>query len=146
MDIIGSIANGAVGGILGGIGTLAKDIREAITGEISAEKKAELAQKTMEIELAAATGQMQINMEEAKSEHLFVAGWRPFVGWTGGFALAYAGIVEPFISWVAKVYGYTGTFPVLNTEITMQILFGILGLGAYRSFDKKQAPSPAGKE
>ena len=87
--------------------------------------------------------QTTINLEEAKSEHLFVSGWRPFVGWICGLALAYAAIVEPFMSWVATVYGYSGAFPVLNTEITMQVL---VGLGAYRSYDKKQSPSPTGKE
>lgn len=93
MDILGSIANGAVGGLLGGIGTLAKDIREAITGEISADKQAELAQKTMEIELAAATGQMQINLEEAKSEHLFVAGFRP----AANRSLLYTGVTQRLV-------------------------------------------------
>jgi hypothetical protein len=89
---------------------------------------------------------MAINMEEAKSEHLFVAGWRPFVGWIGGFALAYAAILEPFMSWCARLYGSTVVFPTLDTTITMQVLFGILGLGAFRSYDKSQAPAPKGKE
>lgn len=146
MSILTDISSGAIGGLLGGIGTLAKDIRQAITGDLPAEKQAEIQQKIMEIELAAAQGQMAINMEEAKSEHLFVSGWRPFVGWCGGFALAYAAIIEPLISWLARVYGYAGTFPVLNTDITLQVLFGILGLGTLRTLDKRTAPAPLGKE
>ena len=146
MDIISSISSGAVGGLLGGIGTLAKDIRQAITGELPAEKQAEIQQKIMEIELAAASGQMQINLEEAKSESLWVSGWRPAVGWCGALALFYCAILEPILTLCASLYGYTGTFPVIDTTITMQLLFGILGLGAYRSFDKMQAPSPKGKE
>lgn len=147
MSILADLGSGAIGGLLSGIGTLAKDIRQAITGDLPAEKQAEIQQKIMEIELQAAQGQMQINMEEAKSEHLFVAGWRPFIGWIGGFALAYAAILEPLISWIAQVgYGYTGSFPKIDTTITMQILFGILGLGAFRSYDKAQSPAPKGKE
>jgi hypothetical protein len=131
---------------MSGIGTLAKDLRQAITGDLPAEKQAEIQQKLMELELKAMEGQMAINMEEAKSEHLFVAGWRPFVGWIGGFSLAYAAILEPFMSWCARVYGSTVVFPVLDTTITMQVLFGILGLGAFRSYDKSQSPAPKGKE
>jgi hypothetical protein len=63
--------------------------------------------------------------------------WRPFVGWICGFALAYAAIVDPFLSFIARVvFGYSGDFPALDTTITMQALFAILGLGGYRSFEK----------
>jgi hypothetical protein len=146
MSFLGDIASSGVGAIMSGIGTLAKDLRQAITGDLPAEKQAEIQQKLMELELKAMEGQMAINMEEAKSEHLFVAGWRPFVGWIGGFSLAYAAILEPFMSWCARVYGSTVVFPVLDTTITMQVLFGILGLGAFRSYDKSQSPAPKGKE
>jgi hypothetical protein len=146
MSILTDISSGAVGGLLGGVGQLAKDIREAITGDLPAEKQAEITQKLMELENSAMNAQTAVNLEEAKSEKLFVAGWRPFVGWVCGFALAYAAIIEPFMSWAATVYGYTGKFPVLNTEITMQVLIGLLGLGAYRSYDKKQSPNEKGKE
>jgi len=146
MSIISDITSSGVGALMGGIGTLAKDIRQAITGEMPAEKQAEIQQKVMEIELAAAQGQMAINLEEAKSESLFVAGWRPAVGWIGALSLGYAAIVEPLLTLFANLYGYTGAFPAIDTTITMQVLFGILGLGAYRSFDKAQAPAPKGKE
>jgi len=146
MSFLGEITSSGVGAIMSGIGTLAKDLRQAITGDLPAEKQAEIQQKLMELELKAMEGQMQINMEEAKSEHLFVAGWRPFVGWVGGVALAYAAILEPFMSWAARLYGSAVVFPILNTDITMQVLFGILGLGAFRSYDKAQSPSPKGKE
>ena len=86
-------------------------------------------------------GQLEINKEEAKSASWWVAGWRPFCGWVGGAGLAYAAIVEPLARFVASVgFGYLGVFPVIDTTITMQVLFGLLGLGAMRSFDKKNAP------
>jgi hypothetical protein len=146
MSIFADLGSGAVGGLLGGIGTLAKDIRQAITGELPAEKQAEITQKLTELETAAMSAQAAINLEESKSESLFVAGWRPFVGWVCGFALAYAAIFEPFMSWTARLLHSTAVFPVLDTTITMQVLIGLLGLGAYRSYDKKQAPNVAGKE
>ena len=146
VSLLSEIGSGAVGGLLGGIGTLAKDIRQAITGDLPAEKQAEIQQKLLELENQAASAQIKINEIEAASEHWFVAAWRPFCGWVGGVALAYAAIVEPFITWVARLYGSTVTFPVLDTTITMQVLFGLLGLGAFRSYDKAQSPAPKGKE
>jgi hypothetical protein len=96
----------------------------------------ELAVLAAETDLA--KGQIEVNKVEASSQSLFVAGWRPFVGWVSGFSLAYAAILEPMARFVAAVaYKYSGAFPVIDTTITMQILFGLLGLGMMRSYDKK---------
>ena len=82
-------------------------------------------------------GQLNINMEEAKHPSIFIAGWRPMCGWVGACSLAYAGILEPILRFGFKVGGYTGDFPIIDTEIAMTILMGMLGMGAMRSFDKK---------
>jgi hypothetical protein len=145
MSVFSDLTSGAVGGLLTGAGQLAKDIRVAITG-VDPAKAAEIEMKLAELEAQAMQAQAQINLEEAKSERLFVSGWRPFIGWVCGSALAYAAIGEPFISWLARLYGSTVVFPVVDTTITMQVLIGILGLGAYRSYDKAQTPNIKGKE
>ena len=95
----------------------------------------ELAQLAAETDLAKL--QIQTNIEEAKSTNWWVAGWRPAIGWVCGAGLAYAALVEPFARFAAKVwFGYTGDFPVIDTDLTLQILMGILGLGAMRSVEK----------
>jgi hypothetical protein len=82
-------------------------------------------------------GQIAINLEEAKSSSIFNSGWRPFIGWVCGFSLAYAAVFDPFIRFVAQViFAYNGIFPIINTEITLQVLVGILGLGGYRTYEK----------
>ena len=86
--------------------------------------------------------QVDVNKTEAASSSLFVSGWRPFIGWICGISLAYASVIEPIIRFVATViFKYIGIFPVINTEITLQVLIGILGLGAYRSYDKLKGTS-----
>ena len=81
--------------------------------------------------------QIQVNIEEAKSTNWLVAGWRPCIGWVCGAGLAYASLIEPFARFIAKVwFGYTGEFPVISTDLTLQILMGMLGLGAMRSVEK----------
>jgi len=91
----------------------------------------------LQAEVSLMLGQIKINEIEAQHPSVFVAGARPAVMWIGAFGLAYAAIIEPMARFVAQVvFSYTGAFPVLDTTITMQILFSILGLGAYRTYEK----------
>ncbi len=84
------------------------------------------------------TGQMEVNKIEASSKNVFVAGWRPFVGWVCGLGLAYASIIEPLMRFIASTNGYTGEFPVIDTSITLQVLLGMLGLGVMRTREKEK--------
>lgn len=132
--------------ILGGLFDLGAKLIDRFVPDPAAKAKAQLdllqMQQSGELaELAASTqlalGQMEINQAEAASGHWFAANWRPLCGWIGGLGLGYAAIIEPIARFVAAVgFGYTGEFPVLDTTITMQILFGMLGLGVMRSYDK----------
>lgn len=146
MSLLAELGSGAIGGLLGGIGTLAKDIRQAITGDLPVEKQAEINLKLMELENSVMLAQADINKIEAGSEHWFVAAWRPFVGWMCGIAFAYATILDPLLRFAATLCGWEKGFPVLDTTLTMQALFAILGVGIMRSYDKKQAPSVKGAE
>lgn len=81
--------------------------------------------------------QLEINKEEAKSSSLFVAGWRPYIGWGCGTALLYSALVEPLMRWVAVViFNYPGQFPILDNNLTLQVLFAMLGMGGYRTYEK----------
>lgn len=102
--------------------------------QAAAEQK--MAELVVSGELQKIAGQLAINQEEAKSDSMFVAGWRPFVGWVCGAALAYVAILEPVVRFVALAAGYAGKFPVIDTNITMQVLFGMLGLGGMRTYEK----------
>jgi hypothetical protein len=91
----------------------------------------------LQAEVSLMLGQIEINKTEAQHPSVFVAGARPAVMWIGAFGLAYAAIIEPIARFSARVvFDYTGEFPELDTTITMQVLFGILGLGAYRTYEK----------
>lgn len=88
----------------------------------------ELAELANETSLA--TAQMAINAEEAKSQSLFVSGWRPFVGWNCGFGLSYQFLVYP----VLVAYNKDIVSLDINTLITL--LGGLLGLGSLRTLEK----------
>lgn len=96
----------------------------------------ELAQLQADVELA--KGQQDINKVEAQSTNWFVSGARPFILWGCGFAMLYAAMFEPIMRFVAVViFHYAGSFPVLDTTLTTQVLLGLLGLSGMRSLDKK---------
>lgn len=93
--------------------------------------------KQLEADLQLSLGQLEINKIEAASTDWFVCRWRPFVGWGCGFAFIYAAILDPFMRFVSKVgFGYIGEFPIIDTNLTMQILIALLGMGAMRSWEK----------
>jgi hypothetical protein len=91
-----------------------------------------MAENNIKLQLA----QLDVAREEARNINWFIAGARPFILWTCGVAFAYAAVVEPLLRFTAVLGGYNVPFPVLDTTITMQVLFGMLGLGAYRTVEK----------
>ena len=120
------------------LGIVGQIFDRVIPDKAAAEKaKLEMAAALQSQDFQLALEQIKVNAEEAKSASVFVSGWRPAVGWIGAFGLGYAAVLEPVIRFTAVVgFGYAGKFPVLDTSITMQVLFGILGLGAYRTYEK----------
>lgn len=81
-------------------------------------------------------GQITTNTAEAGNSNLFVAGWRPFVGWVCGVGVAYSFIVEPLAEFVAKMFGYSGVFPALDMGNLMTLMMGMLGMGYLRTKEK----------
>lgn len=80
--------------------------------------------------------QIEVNKIEAASPRLFVSGWRPFIGWTGGFGVAYMFIIEPIGAFIARLSGYAGTFPELPSESLLFLVSGLLGFGGLRTWEK----------
>ena len=80
--------------------------------------------------------QIQTNLEEAKNANWFVSGWRPAVGWTCAGGLFYQVIARPILGWIMQnLFGWTLP-PQLEMDTLMTVLFGMLGLGAYRTVEK----------
>ena len=99
-----------------------KDLREKLSHEI-----ATMADKQM-------SAQIEVNKVEAAHKSLFVAGWRPAIGWICGFALLYSTIISPIL-------GIWFTVPVVDTSLLTTVLMGMLGLGAMRTFEKTKGVS-----
>lgn len=102
----------------------------------AASAKLELFKMQQSGELAAMTGQLDVNKIEAASASVFVSGWRPFVGWVCGSGLAIQYIVAPMVTWLATLAGHPVVFPNLDMGTLITLLGGLLGMGALRTVEK----------
>lgn len=102
----------------------------------AATAKLELVKMQQNGELAVIAGQLDINKTEAANNNLWVAGWRPFVGWICGVAFAYKFVLAPFIVLGLNIAGRTINLPVLDFTEMSTILLGMLGLGGMRTIEK----------
>jgi hypothetical protein len=80
--------------------------------------------------------QAEVNRAEAQHASVFVAGWRPFVGWTCGAAFAYHYVLQPLFVFVAVLGGKTLALPAFSMEALLTVLLGLLGLGGLRTYEK----------
>jgi hypothetical protein len=81
-------------------------------------------------------GQLDTNKVEAASSSLFVAGWRPFIGWVCGTACAWNWIGLPMAKAFLPLAGVTITLESADLTEMLPVLLGMLGLAGYRTFEK----------
>ena len=86
-----------------------------------------------------AKGQMAINQVEAAHKSLFVSGWRPAVGWVCVLGMFGNFITIPFSNFVLALLGIDIVIPLVPLETMMPVLMGMLGLGAMRTYEKKNS-------
>lgn len=80
-------------------------------------------------------GQNEVNKIEAQSDSLFKSGWRPAVGWVCVIGLVYTFLAQPLLAWASVNFDWK-TPPNLELEQLLTLLFGMLGLGYYRTREK----------
>jgi|TARA_R110000824_G_scaffold46077_2_gene132832 hypothetical protein len=83
-----------------------------------------------------AKGQLEVNKVEAASHSMFVAGWRPAVGWVCVLGMAGNFIIIPIANFVLALFESVVVIPLIDTATMMPVLMGMLGLGAMRSAEK----------
>lgn len=155
MDILSSLFAGGIKGVAEGVGSLAKNIREAIVGpELSADQKARIELQLMAMESALQQaaqqydieqmrGQVDLNKIESAQDSWFKSAWRPATGWCCVLGLFYTFIIRPVLPWAVdtgcKIFGGASALAVMP-EIPMGdlmvLLGGMLGLGVMRSTEK----------
>lgn len=124
------------------IGPIVKGVLDLIPNvNDRAKAKEDLEKQLMSAVESASAQQNKINAIEAKHKSVFVAGWRPAVGWVCVLGLVWAYFVHPMVSWYAS-FAYPGVaMPELNTEGLYTLLMGLLGMGGLRTFEKMKGVS-----
>lgn len=127
----------AIGGIVEAVGKIADDLFTSDKERLDAEIELRRVDASLQL------GQMGVNQAEAVHASIFVAGWRPAIGWTGAAAMAYQFILYPLLVWGWSLMQAKGWVPVnlapppmLDTDALWVILSGMLGIAGMRSFEK----------
>ena len=117
-----------------GLGSVA-DLATTVISKIWPDKtEAEKAQLVAAVQLV--QGQIDINKVEAASSSVWVAGWRPFIGWVCGAAFAYKFVLAPAIAFGLAAAGHVVDLPVLDFTEMSTVLLGMLGIGGLRTLEK----------
>jgi len=95
----------------------------------------ELLKLTQDGDLQKILAQLAINAKEAESSSIFVAGWRPYVGWICGTGLLYATILHNLLEWLSAAKGWPMP-PAVDTDVLLYVLGALLGIGTLRTVDK----------
>jgi hypothetical protein len=99
--------------------------------------RAEMTQQLLEVFAKADQAQLEVNKAEAASGSLFVAGWRPFIGWVCGAALAYQYIVRPLATALFDALGIVHAPVLIGLDDNLwQLMLAMLGMGGLRTFEK----------
>lgn len=118
-------------------GILRRILPEKVSEETALKINHELSLALLNNELQPMLAQLNVNAKEAEHDNVFVAGWRPFIGWVCGAAFAYTFIVQPMAVFVIVVAKWsTPPLPTLDMMPMLTVLGGMLGLGAFRSYEK----------
>jgi hypothetical protein len=106
---------------VGGVTSVIDDILKMFP---NAEQRAAAENKLTDLVSQVAAAQSATNTAEAQTGNLFIAGWRPFIGWVCGFGFLYS-VLQPLLP-----------IPAIDTSVLQNILFGLLGLGTMRTAEK----------
>ena len=128
-----------IGSLLGGKDGALKQISSVIDSiHTSEEEKLDKKILMQRIQQKLAEKQLDVNAKEAAHRSVFVSGWRPFIGWCGGFALAFEFILSPGIEWYSKFAGLNLIAPEIQTGPLLAIVTSMLGVAGLRSFEKSK--------
>ena len=124
--------------LVSGIMGLATTLIDRLVPNKNQKEKALAELKILETtgELDLLAKQLEVNKVEAGHRSLFVAGWRPSIGWICSIAFAYHFVLQPLIVFVAALNGTVIDLPEFDASAMITVLLGMLGLGGFRTFEK----------
>lgn len=148
MSIVSSLLAGGAGNLIDSVSNAVDKFvttdKERMEQQIEREKtEMDHEYRMSQLDQQLALGQIEVNKAEASNPSLFVAGWRPFIGWIGGIAMAYQFLGYPLLTWLWALLQAKDILPTsvgapqpLQADQLWVIITGMLGIGGMRSFEK----------
>ncbi len=121
--------------IIGDIITaIAKPIDDLVGDtDLKRKLKAEIQSQLYELNRA----QIDVNRQEAAHKSLFVAGWRPFIGWVCGVAIAWAFLGQHVAEWAVAIWAPGTPIPEVESDRLMELVLAMLGMAGLRTYEKR---------
>jgi len=130
MSLKSDVVLGAVSGLVESVPKSIRSIRNTFSRKLTPDEQAAFDTELLNIEKELTQAQTKINEVEAASSRLFVAGWRPAIGWLCAIVLAFNYVVLPIVSI------WTDRLPELDISMVYPLLIGMLGIGGLRTYEK----------
>lgn len=123
------------------VANLASKIVNKVVDRIPDPRAKEEARIELEKELATslttlAAAQLEVNKQEAAHKSIFVAGWRPWIGWVCGMSLFWTFFAHPIASWAITLAGLDVAPPDIPIDRLFELVLAMLGMGTLRTFEK----------
>ena len=105
-------------------------------GNERARAKEQLEQGLVDAANQVMLAQTEINKAEAAHKSIFVAGWRPFIGWVCGVGICWSMVAQPVFQWGINAFGDGSQLPTVDTSYLMELGTAMLGMSGLRTFEK----------
>lgn len=80
--------------------------------------------------------QAEINKVEASHRSVFVAGWRPMIGWSCAIGIFWLFVGHPIVVYFDALDGVVSPIPTIDHDILLELTFAMLGMAGLRSWEK----------
>jgi hypothetical protein len=98
------------------------------------EIEAELIKNATQLNLA----QAETNKIEASHRSVWVAGWRPCLGWVAALGFAWMFLLQPIAQWIVILTGNDIPLPDFQADALIELTFAMLGLAGLRTYEKQK--------
>ena len=121
-----------------GVGQTASQIADIVDRFVETKEEKKAAEiLLMKVQQEPDKWQAEINKVGAGHRSVFIAGWRPFIGWVCGLALAWGWLVGPIFVFFLNAFGKKMELPKINVGEAITLVMALLGLAATRTYEKK---------
>lgn len=100
--------------------------------------KQEIEKTLIDNAVALNLAQAETNKIEASHRSVWVAGWRPCLGWVAALGFAWMFVAQPIAQWLILLTGHEIPLPDFQTEALLELTFAMLGLAGLRTYEKQK--------